>query len=97
MNFKKIADTSFKNKKSDIVWLTYYQGQIYQKFKEQESFVRMVLKSNVNKSTIIFKIALSRLLDDYPKIKESSLSLPYLKKHLRIIREICKENASEFK
>ena len=24
-----------KNKKSDIVWLAYYQGQIFQKFKKK--------------------------------------------------------------
>ena len=28
-----------QNKKSDIVWLAYYQGQIFQKFKEKERFV----------------------------------------------------------
>ena len=25
-----------QNKKSDIVWLAYYQGQIFQKFRERE-------------------------------------------------------------
>ena len=24
-----------KNKKNDIIWLTYHQGQIFQKFKEK--------------------------------------------------------------
>ena len=34
-----------KNKKSGIVWLAYYQGKIFQKFKEKERFVSdMVLK-----------------------------------------------------
>ena len=53
-----------KNKKSDIVWLAYYQGQIFQKFKEKESFVSMFLKL-----TIIFKNAFKNLIDDYPKIR----------------------------
>ena len=45
-----------QNKKSDIVWLAYYQGQI---FREKERFVSdMVLKFHVSKSTIVFKIAL---------------------------------------
>ena len=56
-----------KNKKCDIIWLAYYQGQIFKKFKEKEQFVSMVLKFNVSKSTIIFKIALSKLINDYPK------------------------------
>ena len=85
-----------KNKKSDIIWLAYYQAKIFQKFKEKQQFVGMVLKFNVSKSTMMFKIALSKLIDNYPKIKYSSLSLRYFKKHLKIIKEVCKENASEF-
>ena len=39
-----------KNKKSDIVWLAYYQGKIFQKFKSKERFVNdMVTKFKVNK------------------------------------------------
>ena len=48
-----------QNKKSDILWLAYYQGQIFQKFREKERSVGdMVLKLNVSKSTIAFKIVL---------------------------------------
>ena len=55
-----------KNKKSDIVWLAYYQGKIFQKFKSKERFVNdMVTKFKVSKSTIVFKIALCRLIDEY--------------------------------
>ena len=91
-------EESIKNKKSDIVWLAYYQGKIFQKFREQERFVtNMVLKFHVSKSTIVFKIALKKLIDYYSRIIDSSLSLHYFKKNLRVIREICKENVSEFK
>ena len=42
--FEEIA----KNKKSNIVWLAYCQGQIFHKFREKERFVRnMVLKFQV--------------------------------------------------
>ena len=44
----------------------------------------MVLKFKVSKSTIRFKIALSKLIDDYPKIKNSLLSPHYFKKHLTV-------------
>ena len=87
-----------KNKKSDIVWLAYYQGKIFQKFRSKKRFVNdMVSKFKVSKSTIVFKIALSKLIDEYPKIKNSSLSLHYFKKPLKLIKEVCKESASEFK
>ena len=65
-----------QNKKSDIVWLAYYQGQAFQKFREKEQFVKdMVLKFNISKSNIVFKIALKKLIDDFPRIKNSSLCL----------------------
>ena len=87
-----------QNKKSDIVWLAYYQGQIFQKFREKERFVSdMVLTFCVSKSTIVFKIALNKLIGGFPRIKKSSLSLHYFKKELKLIKEICKENANEFK
>ena len=66
-----------KNKKNDIIYLAYYQSQIFQKFKEKESFVSMVLKPSVSKRTIIFKIVLKKFIDDYSKIKDPSLSLHY--------------------
>ena len=52
-----------KNKKSDIAWLAcYYQGKIFQKFRSKERFVNDVAtKFKVSKSTIVFKIALSKL------------------------------------
>ena len=74
-----------RNKKSDIVWLAYHQGKIFQKFRLKERFVNdMVSKLKVSKSTIVFKIALSRLIDYYSKIKDSSLSLHYFLKKLEI-------------
>ena len=57
----------------------------------------MVSKFGVGKSTIVFKIALFKLINNYLKIKNSFLSLHYFKKYFKTIREICKENASEFK
>ena len=63
-----------RNKRSDIVWLAYHQGKIFQKSRSKERFINdMVFKFKVSKSTIVFKIAFSRLIDDYPKIKESLL------------------------
>ena len=63
-----------KNKKSDIVWLAYYQGKIFQKFRSKERFVNdVVTKFKVSKSMIVFKIALSKLIDEYPKINKRSL------------------------
>ena len=57
---------NIKNKKSDIVWLAYYQGKLFQKFRSKERFVSdVVTKFKVSKSTIVLKIALSKLIDKY--------------------------------
>ena len=55
-----------RNKKSDIVWLAYHQGKIFQKFRLKERFVNdMVSKFKVSKiDDSAFKIALSRLIDE---------------------------------
>ena len=56
------------------------------------------MKFKVSKPTIIFKIALSKLISDYPKIKKTHrYSFIILKKHLKMIKKVHKENASEFK
>ena len=77
--------------------MTYHQGQIFQKFKEKEQFVSMVSQFGVSKSTIVFKIAFFKIINNYPKKNNSSISLNYFKKYLKTIGEICKENTSEFK
>ena len=74
-----------QNKKSNIVWLSYYQGQIFQKFRKKERFVSdMVLKLNVSKSTIVFKIALKNLVNDFPRTTNSSVSLHYFFEKIEI-------------
>ena len=72
-----------ENKKSDMIWLAYQQSKIFKKFKEKERLISMAFKFNVSKSTTMFKIALSKLADDYPKIKNSSLSLHYFENDQR--------------
>ena len=57
----------------------------------------IVLKFNVSKSAIVFKTALKNLIHDFPKTKDPSLSIHYFKKNLKLIKEVCNENASEFK
>ena len=79
-NLKKLLRT-----KKVTVWLAHHQGKIFQKFRSKERFVSdMVTKFKVRKSTIVFKIALCRLIDEYPKIKNTSFPLHFFKKTLEI-------------
>ena len=45
----------------------------------------------------MFEINLRRLIEEYPKIENSSLSLHRFKKHLKLFKEIFKESASKLK
>ena len=87
-----------QNKKSYIVWSGYHQGQICQKFTEKERFVSdMNLNFNVSKSTIVFKIALKNKLMTFQN--KSLIVVPslFFLKNLKLIKEVCKDKASEFK
>ena len=57
----------------------------------------MVNQFGLSKSTIVFKIWNVTVLKNYPKIKKSSVFLQFLKNNFKVIKDICKENAREFK
>ena len=86
-----------KSNKCNILWLAYQKSQIFEKFKMNDNFINMVKEFNINKSTILFKTSIARFINKYPRMKKSSLSLHFLKNNFKIIKEICHENANEFK
>ena len=56
----------------------------------------VVTKFKISKETINFKIGIIKFIDDYPKMRKSSISLHFLKNNFRVSKDICKEDASEF-
>ena len=85
-----------KSRKNSILVLTYHQGVIFKKFRENSMFTSAVTTLKVSKSTINFKIGVVQFIYDYPKMKKSSISLQFLKNNFRIIKEVCREPSSEF-
>ena len=85
-----------KSKKNNILILAYHQGIIFKKCKENSRFTSAVSKFKISKATINFKIDIIKFIDDYPRMQKSSISLHYLKNNFRVIKEVCKEHASEF-
>ena len=51
----------------------------------------------ISKTTINLKIGIVEFINMYPRMEESGICLYYLKNNFKIIRKVCKENASEFK
>ena len=83
-------------KRKHIVSVAYYQGKIFKCFKEKGKFTQMVSKLKIHKSTIIFKINIFKLTEKHPGPLKSSMTLTFLKNHLKDNKKICEENSSKF-
>ena len=84
-----------KSKKNNILILTYHQGLIFKKFKENDKLTGAVTNLKIGKATINFKIGIIKFLDEYPKMRKSSGSLHFLKNSFKVIKEVYREHASE--
>ena len=65
--------------------VAFYQGKIFKRFKEKEKSQEMVGKLKFKKSTIVFKINVFKLIEKYPKLKRSLVTLTFLKNYLKDI------------
>ena len=79
-----------KRKKNNILILAYHQGLIFKNIKENTKFTGAVSNLKIGKATINFKIGVIKFLDDYPKMRKSSVSLHFLKNNFKIIKEVCR-------
>ena len=84
-----------RTKKKRIINIAFHQGKVFKKFKDKEKFITLI-KVEIHKTTIIFKINIFKLCERHPKLLKSSIGLGFLKTHYKDIREICNENEQEF-
>ena len=68
----------------------------FRRFKEKEEFIKLVKEFNIHKNTMISKINIAKLIDEYSKLMKSSVTLGFLKNYYKDIKEICDENPNEF-
>ena len=54
-----------KTKRKGIINVAYHQGQVFKRFKEKEKFAKLVTELGIHKTTIIFKINISKLCEKY--------------------------------
>ena len=85
-----------KTKKEGIINVAYYEGQVFQKFKEKEKFTELSTELGIHKNTIIFRINVSKLCKNHPKLLKSSIGLILLKNHYKDIKAICEEYEKDF-
>ena len=77
----------------NLVCVVFRQGIIFKSFKEKDKFISMITDFGISKPTMIFN---TNTLNKYPTVKKSFLSLHFVKNYLKVIKEICKENAHDF-
>ena len=68
-----------KSKKPNMLWMPYQRGKVFQNFKENEKCINIVYEFSESNSTMVFKIAIVKFFNDYPKLKKFSLSLHFWK------------------
>ena len=83
-----------KINKCNILWLAYQQGQIFERFKMNDNFIKMVKEIGISKSTMVFKIYIVKFINKYTRMRKSSLSFHFLENIFKIIKEIFHVNAS---
>ena len=93
---KEYKDIIKKNKKN-IKLFPYQEGKVLRKFKENRKLKSSVEQFKTTKGTIIFNMNIVKLVDKYPKVITSSVTLNFLKNYYKDINNICKENKDDFK
>ena len=73
------------------------KAKYLERFKAKDKFINMVNHFGISKFKMVFKVSIVKFLNSHPKMKKSSLSLHFLKNNFKIFKEICRENATEFK
>ena len=79
MNIIKEQEDIIKTNKKNITFFAYQQGKVFRKFKENRKFKSLVERFKITKGTIIFKINIFKLIDKYPKMLTSSITLNFSK------------------
>ena len=73
------------------------QGEIFKKFKTDNKLISAIKEFNISKATINFKIGIVEFINMYLRMEKSGISRYYLKNNFKIIKEVFKENAFEYK
>ena len=85
-----------KTKNKDIINVAYHQGKVFERFKQKEKFATLVRELGIHRTTIIFKINVFKLCEEYRKLLKSSIGLGFFKNYHKDIKGISKENEKDF-
>ena len=69
---------------------------IIRNYKEKEKFAKLVIELGIHKTTMIFKINVSKLCKKYHKLLTSSIGLGFFKHYHKDIKAICEKKEKDF-
>ena len=77
--------------------ISSYQRRVFCKFKK-EKFIKLLKEFKICKTVIIFKTNIVKLINNYPKLMKSTVTLKnFFKNYFKDIKEMCSENSNKFK
>ena len=59
--------------------------------------MKLVKQFKVNKTRMTFKMNITKLMDKYSKVMNSSVKINFQKTHFKDIKEVCDKISDEFK
>ena len=68
-----------KTSKMNIIFFAYQQGKVFRKFKENRKLKSLVEQFEITEGTIIFRINIVKIVDKYPKMITSLITLNFKK------------------
>ena len=92
----KRCEDIIKIKNKEIINVAYHQEQVFNRFKENEKFTKLVGKLGIHKTTIIFKVNVFKLCKKHPKILKSSTGLGIFKIIIRTLKQFPKNMKKTF-
>ena len=85
-----------KIKNKGIINVAYHQEQVFNRFKENEKFTKLVGKLGIHKTTIIFKVNFFKLCKKHPKLLKSFIGLGFFKIIIRTLKQFAKNMKKTF-
>ena len=62
-----VCESIIPTNRKYIIWISYHQGKVFDKFKDKEKFIILVNKQGIHTTTIIFKINIFKLCERHSK------------------------------
>ena len=85
-NIIKEYEEILRTKRKGIITVAYHQGKVFSRFLEKEKFMKLIANFKIHKGTMIFKINVFKLIQKYPGLKKSSVTLKFLKNYFEDIK-----------